>query len=1440
MRTLNIRFAIIVSVVVVVGAVLVHLWHGRQMESNAGFFYKEAQRNRELAAAAAQKGDASAKAEAEKQAIDYLTWYVRLAPNKLDALEELSLMTADQAQQGDLVLSPRKFGEAIGLLELLVRRDPKRSAARQRLIKMCLFVHRFRDAKEHLEELLKTTPGDAALLEQLAKCQVGLAEYDRALTSFQKALDADPAQFTAYTQAAALLRLHFSKPAEADAIIEKMVTANPEAYQAYLGRCNYQLAYGVRKDQAVQDLTKALQLAPNNAEVLELAAKLALAQGKFDQAMDYASRGLKHNPASASLYDLAGRAEMLRNEPTKAVELIRQGLKATDGKPELWMDLMDFLIDDNRLDEAKKALAEFQMCDTCPDYIKRQHVAYINARFQFAEGKWLAACESFEAARKSPFLTAERLKPIDICIGMCYERLGNVGQEELAYRRALRIDPNCPIAQRALVKVLRKRGQLDEAMDQYRRLSVHEGGGSALSWVVLLFQKTMQQPAEQRDWTAVEKALERAEASQPQLAEVPQLRAEMLLLRGRGDDAQRVLEEATAKTPTKGELWLALASIASVQRHHEAAEAALQQAEKLLPDSAAVRLTRAHYLTRRYGAEASGPLQKLSLEVATLPDDQKLALWLGLLDQLTDRQLLGVLCQKIREKDPGNLKVRGMTLLAAVQTKDQKRIADALADLRSVAGTNSYWYLYGQGVLTSLGAGQTKNPSEAQQKALSYLAKARESRPHWLPVVLAEAAVYEQLGNHEMTVQRCIEALDLGERSEAFIVRLMQLLLQNGQFALAQEQFGKIEGDLKRLSPQLALLAGEAALQQQDFARLARLTDQLNSAKSRDYRSELWLSRVYKAEADRLKEAKQDSEAAKRLEAAEQALRRAIALQPETPQAWITLVDLLQKAGRPVEAEKVIAEVGTRLSAKNAAITAARCYEVLGKPELAQQRYQKALAVAPDDLTVVLPAVSCYGRHGNLDQAEKLLSGVLQRNKTLQTAEVVGVQRQLAQIYHARGGFHNLEKANELLTANLSLDQDSVDDLRLKALVNLGHPRRNRRTEAVAALEQLCQAKRATADDQFLLAKTQLKLGNWPRANELFRSLIAEHGNVPKYWIPYIEGLLQHDALADADMSIARLETLTKETPITVGFRVDLLCAMDEPQSALAALKRFIDAVDQQSPERDARMHFAADKLAQLTRRLTKPEQQPMVRTFTGFAEAMYREYAKKSPRDQLVLGIFLARQGKLDEAIAIVRQYAPECSPNDVFATCIRLLEMQKLRPVHIEVLDSVVEAHLRKSERTMAMVHMLANLRAYQGRCAEAETLYREILANNGNIVSALNNLAALLALQGIKIEEALALVNRAIDLQGPDPQLIDSRATIYLALRKLELAMQDINAALEDEETAVRLFHKAQILTAANRDEEAASTMLAALRKGLKPEMLHPLELPAYQKLLPASSR
>jgi tetratricopeptide (TPR) repeat protein len=148
--------------------------------------------------------------------------------------------------------------------------------------------------------------------------------------------------------------------------------------------------------------------------------------------------------------------------------------------------------------------------------------------------------------------------------------------------------------------------------------------------------------------------------------------------------------------------------------------------------------------------------------------------------------------------------------------------------------------------------------------------------------------------------------------------------------------------------------------------------------------------------------------------------------------------------------------------------------------------------------------------------------------------------------------------------------------------------------------------------------------------------------------------------------------------------------------------------------------------------------------------------------------------------------------------------------------------------------LLHRLAEVYSYRGRQQEAEEVYREILRQDPGDFLALNNLATILALQGEELTAALDYINLAIENQGEQPALLDSRAVVRLAAGRAEEALADLGKVLAVDPNPVTYFHQAQAFHQLGRTAAARQALAKAEGLGLRLELLHPLEVQACEQL------
>jgi tetratricopeptide (TPR) repeat protein len=123
---------------------------------------------------------------------------------------------------------------------------------------------------------------------------------------------------------------------------------------------------------------------------------------------------------------------------------------------------------------------------------------------------------------------------------------------------------------------------------------------------------------------------------------------------------------------------------------------------------------------------------------------------------------------------------------------------------------------------------------------------------------------------------------------------------------------------------------------------------------------------------------------------------------------------------------------------------------------------------------------------------------------------------------------------------------------------------------------------------------------------------------------------------------------------------------------------------------------------------------------------------------------------------------------------------------------------------------------------------------LERDPNNVAALNNLAWLLVTKDGRADEALRLIEQAIQLGGPVSNLLDTRGLIRLTLGQNEAALKDLEEAAAQSGSANHLFHLAKAQLRAGNLQAAADAWRKAQAAGLTAATIHPFEKEAYARL------
>jgi tetratricopeptide (TPR) repeat protein len=1412
--TINFRFLAWLLITAIACGGAVHGLHVVQLGREASFLLEQARR-----------------AKQEKQfrlAVTRFDQYTDLVPDDYEALAEYGMLLADLG----------KPGWACEALEAVLRSLPERDDIRRRLVQVDIQLGRYNDAQAHLKQyLLVASPEDSELLCLLGTCQAAAAEYVAAAASLREAIKQNSRELHAYARLADVLRRNLDRPGEADQCMEKLVESNPGSATAHLLRGKYlhATAASAKAPKEVEaaaraETGEALELAPDNLDALLLAAQLALQEGRYEAARTHAKRAIQLAPKLVPGYAVLSQVELQAGRRKEAVAWLKQGLQVAPKQKELLRALASLLIDEGELGAAARLIEQLRAGEDSGT------ADYLQARLDFARGDWQEAAQGFTRATLSLGNTSEVLKDAYLGLASCYERLSNQELQLVAYHNAARIAPAWPPARLGIAAALVALGQWKEAEEEYDDIAEIEGMAEIANSELLrlLIRKNLRLRPAERNWEKAEKCLKKLAGAAPDSIGVTLLGAELLVAKNSLAEAERLLLAARDKSPGQPELWLALTVLAQRQHQWDRAAQILDQAERKVGDSVRLRLARGLQLLEHHGKDAAAKLR----ELAARPDSFSPAHRLRLRQELAvisraagDLPQARQLCQSACRADPKNLELHLFLLELAYQSEDAAGMGQALQAIRGIEGQGPHWH-YGEAA--RLGLLADKGRKELYDQALLHVATARDLRPHWPLVWLLAARLYERQGQGDLALENYRTAIDRGERSPAAIRRAMELLAERERYLEADQLLNRLEQEQVLLFSDLGRVASEISVRLNRLDRAVEIARQV-AGDSKEWRDHLWLGRLLGVLGRRAKNDEQLEESKRRFAEAEKSLRYAIDLEPQDAATWVGLIQFFVAAGQKAQAEKVIGEAQGKIPAQRAPLALGQCYEALGNLQAAAKQYQSSLAKAAKDGTVVRQVAEFCLREDKPDEAEIYLRRIVAGQVSAKKEDTVWARRALAEILLARGGYRNLRQAIALVEENLAAGA-SPDDQRAKALLLATQPARADRREAIRILEGLVRSHfTAPADVRFALAQLYQAEKDWPQANRHMRALLSAAGNEPRFVAAYVGMLLRHKEIQEGELWLARLEELAPDDFATARLKAQTLLQRGKVDEAVLALRGYLAKASSQPTDRDARVRLVASYLAAAGRAAGDAEGQPPPAKLLDEAELLYRDYVQRHPDQTLLLVSFLALRGRIDEALTLAEQACQKAEPAQVAAAVRDLFAGSPPDPLRDRRLEKLLLDAAEKHHRAPGVLLVLGDLRMRQERTAEAVELYREIVKNDKTSVVALNNLAMLLALKKTDLEESLRLIESAIDIAGPLPALLDSRASVLLAMGQPQKALADLDAAVGEEPRPNRHFHRALACWRLGQQQDAADALAEAHKLGLKPEQLNPLERQDYQELV-----
>lgn len=328
-----------------------------------------------------------------------------------------------------------------------------------------------------------------------------------------------------------------------------------------------------------------------------------------------------------------------------------------------------------------------------------------------------------------------------------------------------------------------------------------------------------------------------------------------------------------------------------------------------------------------------------------------------------------------------------------------------------------------------------------------------------------------------------------------------------------------------------------------------------------------------------------------------------------------------------------------------------------------------------------------------------------------------------------------------------------------------------------------------------------LALGLWdaklPEADELVQKLLAGKPR-PELRLAYARRLAGAERGTEAYAQALRA---TSEVPsyadgwLVQGTLEYQNKKTDQAQASLTQFLKLRNATTSPAPQ-DAGMVQAYLILSQIAeQRQNLDEALAYLQKIDGAQEPLRIESRKAA---------LLARQGKLAQARALLRDF-PESQPGD--ARLKTNAEVQLLRDnKQFQLAYDVLTDSAQRFPDDVELLYEQAMAAEKIGKSAEMEQLLRKVIAAKPDYHHAYNALGYSLADRNMRLPEARALINKALEFAPKDPFILDSLGWLEFRSGNFAQALSILSQAYQARPDAEIAAHLGEVLWAMNRKDEA----------------------------------
>jgi tetratricopeptide (TPR) repeat protein len=434
----------------------------------------------------------------------------------------------------------------------------------------------------------------------------------------------------------------------------------------------------------------------------------------------------------------------------------------------------------------------------------------------------------------------------------------------------------------------------------------------------------------------------------------------------------------------------------------------------------------------------------------------------------------------------------------------------------------------------------------------------------------------------------------------------------------------------------------------------------------------------------------------------------------------------------------------------------------------AREQFESAQKIDPNSEEVVLNLARLYSEGGDMQRAIATLNAVPEEDRTAKLDFALGASYD--QVKDNKNAIAAYRQAVDLEPENLDAERGLA-----QALLN-----DNQLDAAAKAYKDISTADPQDAQAYSRLSEIERRQGHYEEALATLKKAKALVSDSLE--ISFNEALID-DSLGHYDEAVTILSKLVQQTAKTDGHYSD-----GEKSNRSIFLDRLANVYREQNKSAEAIDIYR--QMVALGGDFAERGYQGEVDTYRdakeyGKATAVAEEAAKALPKDrgvQLMLAGQMADTGHSDEGLRLAQSMltgAPE--DREVYLAMAQIDTRLRRWKEANEAIDKA-EALTSRQDDKVYIYFLRGALDERQKHYDAAEEQFRKILETDPNNSMTLNYLGYMLADRGVKLNEALSFVQKAVQLDPQNYAYLDSLGWVYFKLGQYPLAEENLRKASE----------------------------------------------------------